>query len=300
MFPAFLIRTGVDWVRHNQQFKSSNPYSRCEEAIRICQSVWQEQYGQADLALLEPATVSAYWAEFFHAEDMQPDEAEWKQGLTKASGQYDSFGEWQDWFQKKYKKVYKQNNIWTGVLMTSWAHTHQYEVVCTENAWEFQPAAAYTPTSEMWRLEPHMYTVKEILRDLWLQELKRYDEIGFTIDEQSLPYLGKVECLSFDAKRYFTVWPPQAERDKEELKLGEMVADIVVPSGDDWYRHLDNVIFAHDHLDVTALINRAAYVFGSRRRLLELTVDNGPDKALEQAQAEGWLVPKMDLATTAS
>jgi hypothetical protein len=69
-----------------------------------------------------------------------------------------------------------------------------------------------------------------------------------------------------------------------------------VPAGDDWYRHPDNIIFAHNCLDVTALINRAQYVFGSRRRLLELTIDNEPDKAREQASAEGWLVPELENA----
>ncbi|MGH9552449.1 MAG: hypothetical protein ACRD3W_23890, partial [Terriglobales bacterium] len=87
-----------------------------------------------------------------------------------------------------------------------------------------------------------------------------------------------------------------AKREREELEVGDMVSDIVVPPGDSWYRHLDNVIFAHDYVDVTALINRAQYIFGSRRRLMELTVDNGPAKAKMQASAEGWLVPEVETA----
>jgi hypothetical protein len=106
-----------------------------------------------------------------------------------------------------------------------------------------------------------------------------------------------VESLGFDTKKYFISWPPRAKREREELELGEMVADIVVPPGDSWYRHLDNVIFAHDYVDITALINRAHYIFGSRRRVLELTVDNGFAKAKMQASAEGWLVPDAEGAS---
>jgi hypothetical protein len=80
--------------------------------------------------------------------------------------------------------------------------------------------------------------------------------------------------------------------------LGEMVADIVVPPGDSWYRHPDNVIFAHDCVDVTALVNRAQYIFGSRRRVDELTIDNGFAKAKIQASAEGWLVPESESLVT--
>ncbi len=294
MFPAYLIRAGIDWVRHSDQFKDSNPYSRCEEAIKICQSLWEQQMGKADLFLLEPATVAGYWAEFFHAEDPLPDEKEWNEGLTKRSGQYDSFDEWQEWFKQTYAQVYKDDNIWVGVLMTSWAHTHQYEVMYTEDSWEFRPATSYLPTSEMWRLEPHMNTVAEILQELWLEETQAYNEIGFTIDAQSVSYLGKVECLGFDTKKYSLVWPPRAQKEREALDVGEMVADVVVPAGDDWYRHLDNIIFAHDCLDVTSLVSRARYLFGSRRRLLELTVDQGYDQAKIQASAEGWLVSEAE------
>jgi hypothetical protein len=294
MFPAFLIRAGIDWVRHHESHKGSNPYSRCEEAIKVCQSLWEEQVGKADLFLLEPATIAAYWAEFFHMDDPTPDEDEWRDGLMKRSGQYDSFDDWQEWFKQNYAQVYKEDNVWMGVLMTSWAHTHQYEVLYTEDSWEFRPATPYLPSSEMWRIQPHMKTVAEILRELWQSEANAYAEIGFNIEEVSIPYLGKPECLGFDTKRYAIVWPARAQREKEALELGDIVADIVLPPGDDWYRHLDNVIFANDFLDVTALVNRAKYMFGSRRRLLELTVDNGYDKAKQQASAEGWMVPELE------
>lgn len=292
MFPAFLIRTGIDWVRHNEEYKESNPYSRCEGAIKLCTTLWEEQVGKADLFLIEPATVTTYWSEFFHAEDPLPDETEWREGLIKRSSQYDSFDEWQEWFKQSYAKVYKDDNIWLSLLMTAWAHTHQYEVQYTEDAWEFRSAASYFPTTELWRLQPHMHTLAEVLKELWIEEVKLYADAEFAIEEQTIPYLGKTECLGFDTKRYWVVWPARAQRDKEPLEVGEMVADIVAPPGDDWYRHLDNIIFAHDHIDLTALINRARYVFGSRRRLLELTVDNGPDKAKIQAAAEGWIVPE--------
>jgi hypothetical protein len=294
MLPAYLIRAGIDWVRHNEQFQDSNPYSRCEESIKICQQLWEQQIGKADLYLLEPATVAGYWAEFFHAEDPHPDEKEWNEGLIKRSGQYDSFEEWQEWFKQTYAQVYKEDNIWVGVLMTAWAHTHQYEVLYTEDSWEFRPAVSYLPTTEMWRLEPHMNTVAEILQEVWLEEVAAYNLIGFSVDEQSVPYLGKVECLGMDLKKYSIVYPPRAQKERELLDVGGMVADIVVPAGDDWYRHLDNVIFAHDYIDVTALVNRAKYIFGSKRRLLELTVDQGYDEAKIQASAEGWRVSEME------
>jgi hypothetical protein len=77
---------------------------------------------------------------------------------------------------------------------------------------------------------------------------------------------------------------------RSELDIGALVSDIVTPVGDNWYRRPDSVIFAHDHVDVTSLINRAAYVFGSRRRVFELALDDDLQKARLQAQAEGWLV----------
>jgi hypothetical protein len=297
MIPAFLIRAGIDWIRHNEAYQNSNPYSRCEASIRTCKALWEEHVGAADLLLLEPAIVTAYWEEFFHAEDPLPDEKEWREGLSKRSGQYDSFEGWQEWFKKSYAKVYKENHIWMSVLMTAWAHTHQYEVRYTEDSWEFTPSRSYLPTSQMWRLEPHIETVADVLKEFWYDEMRAYAEAGFTIDEQSTSYLGRVECLGFDTKRYFLSWPVRAKRAREELALGEMVADIVVPPGDSWYRHLDNVIFAHDYVDITALLNRAQYIFGSRRRVLELTVDQGFTKAKEQASAEGWLVPDVESAS---
>ncbi|MBS1955351.1 MAG: hypothetical protein JST89_14295 [Cyanobacteria bacterium SZAS-4] len=292
MIPAFLIRAGVDWVRHNTDYKDSNPYSRCEESIKTCQLLWEQQMGKPDLVLLEPAIVSAYWEEFFHAEDPLPDEKEWREGLTKRSGQYDRFDDWQEWFKKSYAKVYKDNNIWMSVLMTAWAHTHQYEVRYTEDSWEFRPSRSYLPTSQMWRLEPHMQTVAEVLKEVWVDELRAYEESGFTVDEQTSAYLGRVESLGFDSKKYFLNWPPRAQKERQEIEIGDMVADIVLPPGDSWYRHPDNVIFAHDCIDITALVNRAKYVFGSQRRLFELTIDNGAEKAKMQASAEGWLVPE--------
>lgn len=296
MFPAFLIRCGIDWVRHNESFRDSNPYSRCEESLKACQAIWEQKMGKTEAVLLEPAIVSAYWEEFFHAEDPLPDEKEWRDGLTKRSGQYDSFEEWQDWFKKAYAKVYKDNNIWMSVLMTAWAHTHQYDVRYTEDSWEFRPSKSYLPTSQMWRLEPHMATAASILRDLWLQETRNYEAAGFNVTEQPSAFLGRVECLGFDTKKYFLGWPPRAQRDREEFNLGDLVADIVVPPGDSWYRNVDNVIFAHDCIDVTALINRAQYMLSSRRRLLELTVDAGFNNAKLQASAEGWLVPEAETA----
>jgi hypothetical protein len=296
MIPAYLIRAGIDWVRHCEDFKESNPYSRCEEAVRTCQKLWEEQVGEADLFLIEPAAVVAYWSEFFHAPDALPDEEEWREGLLKRSGQYDSFEEWQDWFKQTYANVYKDDIIWMGVLTTSWAHTHQLEVVYSDDAWEFRPATSYLPTNEMWRLEPHIETVAEILQEVWLEEIKAYEEMGFRIEEHRIPFLGKPECLGFDTRRIMVAWPPRAKRDREAIDIGDMVADIILPAGDDWYRALDNVIFAHDYLDATALINRAQFYFQSRRRLLELMVDTDPEHARIQAIAEGWLVPQMELA----
>lgn len=244
--------------------------------------------------MLEPAIVSAYWEEFFHAEDPLTDEREWREGLTKRSGQYDSFEEWQEWFRKSYAKVYKENNIWMSVLLTAWAHTHQYEVRYSEDGWEFVPSRSYLPTTQMWRLEPHMSTVADILRDQWHDELRSYEDAGFTVEEESAQFLGRVESLGFDTKIYKLGWPPRAQLEPVQLAIGELVADIVVPPGETWYRHPDNVIFAHNCVDVTALVNRAQYIFGSRRRLMELTVDNGSDKARVQASAEGWLVPELE------
>lgn len=292
VLPAFLIRAGIDYVRHSDGFKDSNPYSRCEEIIVVCRKLWQEKIGRVDQSLLEVAVVTAYWEEFFHAEDPLPDEREWREGLAKRSSNYDSFEEWQEWFKKSYAQVYQDNNIWTSVLMTSWAHTHQYQLMYNDEEWDFRLSKSYLPTSHMWRLEPHIVTVSQVLKDCWREELRHYSDAGFNIEDAALHYLGRIECLGFDIQKSLVHWPVRANREPELLDVGEMVADIVLPVGDSWYRHPDNVIFAHEHLDVTALINRAKYVFGSKRRILELITDSGPQGARLQAQAEGWMVPE--------
>lgn len=290
MYPAYLIRAGIDWVRHHEEFKGSNPYSRCIEAVNVCQSLWTEQRGQGDFALVEPAAVAAYWAEFFHAEDPLPDESEWRDGLVKRSAQYDAFDEWQDWFKQAYAQVYQDTIYWMGVLTTAWAHTHSLEVVYADESWEFRAATPYLPTSEFWRFEPHMDTVAEILAEIWKEESEGFRELGFELVSEAVPYLGKAECLEFDTKRISAAYPARAARDKEVIEVGEMVADIILPAGDSWYRTMDNVIFAYDYLDATALIGRARYVFQSRKRFMELTIDTDPDQARRQASAEGWLV----------
>jgi hypothetical protein len=298
MIPAYLIRAGIAYIRNAEEQKGSNPYSRCEEAVKVCKELWEQQVGQADLYLVEPATVCAYWAEFFHATDALPDEQEWRDGLLKRSNQYDSFDDWQEWFKQEYAKVYKDDMIWMGVLTTSWAHTHQYEVIYSDDAWEFRPATSYLPTSEIWRLEPHLDTVSEILQEVWLEEIEAYEKLGFQIEESRLPYQGKPECLGFDTRKIMAVWPARAKRDRYQLELGEMMADVVVPAGSDWYRAPDNVIFADNIIDATALINRARFVLESRRRLLELMVDTDDNQARIQATAEGWLVPELETSLT--
>ncbi len=290
MLPAFLIRAAVDYCRHNESLKDSNPYSRCEESLVTCRRLFQENIGRVETSVLEVALVTAYWEEFFHAEDPLADEREWREGLAKRSSNYDSFEQWQDWFKKSYAQVYQDNNIWTSVLMTAWAHTHQYQLMYNDREWDFRPSTSYLPTSQMWRLEPHIGTVSQVLADCWRDELRNYSDSGFKVEAESLHYLGRIECLGFDTHKHVLYWPVRANRPAEAIDLGEMVADVVVPVGDSWFRHPDNIIFAHEHVDVTALINRAKYVFGSKRRLIELIVDNGPKKARLQAQAEGWLV----------
>src|SRR5205807_1884534 len=107
------------------------------------------------------------------------------------------------------------------------------------------------PTSEIWRLEPHLDTVSEILQEVWLEEMEYYEKLGFEIEESRLPYLGKPECLGFDTRKIMVVWPARAKRDRYQLELGEMMADVVVPAGSDWYRAPDNVIFADNIIDAT-------------------------------------------------
>lgn len=294
MLPAFLVRAAVDYVRHSDSLKDSNPYSRCEEGLHVARALWEEKIGRPDESLLEVAFVTAYWEEFFHAEDPLPDEREWREGLAKRSSNYDSFELWQEWFKKSYAQVYQDNNVWTSVLMTSWANTHQYQLMYKDLKWDFRTSRSYLPTSQMWRMEPNIETVSEVLEEGWRQELKEYAEAGFQLESESLNYLGRVECLGFDLTNTLVNWPARADRGPELIDLGEMVADIVVPVGDSWYRTPDNIIFAHDHLDVTALINRARYIFGSKRRILDLTVDSGTQKARLQANAEGWLVDESE------
>ncbi len=119
MIPAVLIRKSIDWVRHNPQFENSNPYTRCEEVIKACQTLFKEVLGDCDTTLVELACIAAYWLEFFHCEDPSNDENQWSEGLKKRAIQYDSFEDWQKWFIQSYAKVYKENNIWSGILMTS-------------------------------------------------------------------------------------------------------------------------------------------------------------------------------------
>lgn len=290
MLPAFLIRAAVDYVRHSDELKESNPYSRCEEMLKIVRRIFLEKIGRVDEAVLEVASSTAYWEEFFHAEDPLHDEREWREGLSKRSSTYDSFEEWQEWFKKSYAQVYQDNNIWTSVLMTSWAHTHQYQLMYNDREWDFRSSTSYLPTSHMWRLEPHIGTVSQVIADCWRDELRNYSDFGFKVEEESLHYLGRIECLGFDLHKYVLQWPVRANREPDSIDLGAMVANVVLPVGDSWYRHPDNVIFAHDHVDITALVNRAKYIFGSKRRVLELTVDSGPAAARLQAQAEGWMV----------
>jgi hypothetical protein len=290
MLPAFLIRADIDWVRHNEIFKTSNPYSRCQEAIKTCDRLWQEQLGYVDSGMLEPAVATAYWEEFFHADDPLMDEKEWRDGLTKRSSQYDSFQDWQSWFKQSYAKVYQENNIWTSVLMTAWANTHQYDVRYQNGVWDFLPNRSYLPTQQMWRLEPHLETVASVLQEIWAEEEAAYRQAGFVVRQGVSRYLGRVECLGFDTIQYTAYWPARAKKEPIELSVGEMVADIVLPAGDNWYRQLDNVIFAQDSIDITALVNRAQYIFASKRRLMELLVDNDIDRAKIQVKAEGWLV----------
>jgi hypothetical protein len=294
MLPAYLLRAGIDWVRHNAEFANSNPYARCEQSVKICEKLWDESFGLSESSLLEVAVVTAYWEEFFHAEDPLQDEKEWRDGLSKRSGQYENFEKWQDWFKSSYAKVYTDNNIWTSLLMTAWASTHQYQLSYTDDSWDFKPSRSYLPTSHIWRLKPHVDTLINVLKEFWIEESARWDEVGFTIEEESFAYLGRVECLGFDLKRYHLSWPAKAHLAPEVLDLGAMVADLIAPVGDAWYRRPDSVIFAHDHLDVTALLNRASYVFGSRRRLYELAAEDGMTKARTQAQAEGWMVEDLD------
>ena len=46
MLPAYLIRAAVDYIRHADAMKDSNPYSRCEEALKLVSKLWQENIGR--------------------------------------------------------------------------------------------------------------------------------------------------------------------------------------------------------------------------------------------------------------
>lgn len=295
MIPAFLIRAAIDYVRHSKALSDSNPYSRCEEAIQAAGGLAKDKLGDYDENLLETAVATNYWEEFFHAEDPLADEKEWRDGLVKRSSNYDSFDAWQTWFKDSYKQVYRENNIWTSVLMTAWGHTHQYQLSYSDNKWSFIPSRSYLPTSQMWKIEPHLETVQEVILDCWYKELRAYFELGFRIETRSIPYFGRVECLNFDTTENIVHWPARSHKmHNEVIDLGRLVADIVFPVSDSWYRHLDNMIFAHEHVDITALINRTSYVFESKRHVLELSIENDPAKARHKAQAEGWLVEEAE------
>ena len=91
----------------------------------------------------------------------------------------------------------------------------------------------------------------DILQEIWGEEKLGFEELGFVIEQNRIPYLGKPECLEFDTQRCTVDYPARANKDKEIIDLGEMIADIALPAGDSWYRAMDNVIFAHDYLDAT-------------------------------------------------
>ena len=290
MLPAFLLRAGVDWVRHLTEFANSNPYARCEQAIKVCDRLLSESYSSLETSLVEVASATAYWEEFFQAEDPLPDEKEWRDGLTKRSAQYENFEDWQQWFKKSYAKVYTDNNVWASLVMTSWATTHQYQLAYTEDSWDFEPSRSYLPTSTFWSLRPHLLVAMEVLKEFWITESKKFEDAGFAVVEERKQFLGRVECLGFDTKKYVVTWPAKTKLPAEELNLGALVADIILPVGDAWFRRPDSVIFAHDHLDVTSLLNRANYVLGSKLRLYELAAEIGMEKARQQVLAEGWLL----------
>ncbi len=290
MLPAFLIRASIDWVRHSEKYKDSNPYSRCEDMLKLIRRLWQEEFGRLESTALEPAVLIAYWEEFFHAEDPSPDEKEWREGLKKRASVYDSYDEWYIWFKQNYAEVYVDNNIWKSVIMTAWADTHQYVVRYQAGNWRVVPSKSYLPTSAMWALEPHFDLVKDTLKRVWDDEMRAYAAYGFRIKDEAGTLFGSLESLGFDSRQYTLYFPPHSDRDPVNLDSGNMVADIVAPIGNEWYRQLDHVIFAEDFVDVTALTNRARYIFSSRRRMLELLVDNDWQSAYFQVAAEGWLV----------
>jgi hypothetical protein len=296
MLPIFLIRSSIDWIRHDSQFKDSNPYSRCEESLKLVRRLWHEQFGRLDSLTLEPAVLIAYWEEFFHAEDPLPDELEWRDGLKKHSSPHDTYESWEKWFKEQYAEVYQNNDIWKSVTVCAWAHSHQYTVRYQAGNWRFLPSKSYLPTAFMWLLEAHILVVSETLRRVFEEELRSYLGSGFEIKNEAGPIFGNLECLGFDGRIYTLYFPAQSKRDPVNLDAGTMVADIVAPISNEWCRQLDHVIFAENFVDVTALTNRARYVFASRRRMLELLIDNDWQNAYFQAAAEGWLVEEKSVA----
>src|SRR5476649_1189609 len=150
MLPTFLIRATIDWIRHDSEFKDSNPYSRCEEALKMVRRLWQEEFGRLDSQTLEPAVLIAYWEEFFHAEDPLPDEVEWSEGLKKHSSPHDKYEDWEKWFKQNYAEVYKDNDIWKSVMMSAWAESHQCIVRYQAGNWRFSPSKSYLTTAAMW------------------------------------------------------------------------------------------------------------------------------------------------------
>jgi len=296
MLPTFLIRAAIDWIRHDSQFKDSNPYSRCEAALTLVRRLWHEEMGRLDSQSLEQTVLIAYWEEFFHAEDPMPDETEWRDGLKNHSSAHDSYEVWEKWFKENYAEVYKDNDIWKSVMMSGWANSHQCVVRYQAGHWRFLPSKSYLPAPAMWSLEPHIPVVKETIRRVLDEELRFYTASGFELKNDAGTIFGSLECLGFDSRIYTLYFPAHSKRDPVNLDCGNMVADIVAPIGNEWYRQLDHVIFAENFVDVTALTNRTRYVFASRRRMLELLIDHDWQNAYFQAAAEGWLVEEKSVA----
>jgi hypothetical protein len=296
MLPVFLIRASIDWIRHNNNFKDSNPYSRCEASLKQIRHLWHEEFGPLDTINLEPAILISYWEEFFHAEDPLPDELEWRDGLRKHSSLHKTYEDWEKWFIEQYAAVYQNNNIWKSVIICAWANSHQYTAHYQAGNWRFLPNKPYLPTTSMWALEPHIPVVSKTLHKVFENELEAYTTSGFAIKDESRTIFGSLECLGFDSKSYTLYFPTHSKRDPINLDIGTMVADIVAPVSNESYRQLDHVIFAENFVDITALTHRARYVFASRRRMLELLIDHDWQNAYFQAAAEGWLVEEKSVA----
>lgn len=290
MLPAFLIRASIDWIRHNKSFQDSNPYSRCDELLKFVRMLWHEQFGHFESAMLEPAILIAYWEEFFNAADPLPDEIEWREGLKKHSGEHKTYERWDAWFKQEYKGVYKDNLIWKSIIISSWANSHGHTVRYASNEWRFLPSKSYLPTASIWILEPHIPVISESLERLLRDELREYAVMGFEIKNESAGVFGSIECLGFDNRLYTLYFPSHSEKDSVILDAGTMVADIVAPVANEAHRQLDPFIFLGNFVDVTALTNRAKYIFSSRRRLLQLLINNDLNHAYSQAESEGWAI----------